>query len=167
MISEGYGMQELQHNRQRYFELSDELQRAYEREIMCLQRAQAAHRRALQQDFMSFCEAVAQAIFYGGDWPWAESLMWDAYVKRASRYVRSVEKELEALEKYIRPDLFDPASLEAIFGPLVEDTYAPGSEITLAAEDGQVKQVLIHWVFKDHNGENWYVTSASQPMDVS
>lgn len=153
--------------RQRYLELSDELQRAYDREIMCLERAQAAHGRAAQIDFLSFCTEIVAAIFYGGNWPGAESRMWNAYVKRASRYVQSVQKELDAVE-FTPLKLSDPASLEAIFGPLVEDQHAPGSEIIFQDGDGQVKQALIRWVFKDNNnGETCYLITDSQPVEES
>lgn len=157
-------MEEWHRKRKRYIELSDELQRAYDREIMCLERAQAAHKRAAEQDFLSFWTEVFAAVFYGGNWPGAESRMWNAYMKRASRSVQSVQKERDALG-FTFPDLSDPASLEAVFGPLVEDQNAPGSEITLMADDGHVKKVIIHWVFKDNNGEICYVTSESQPVE--
>lgn len=155
-------MEEWQRKHDRYRELSEELLRAYEREIMCLQRAQAAHQRAARQDFQSFFSEVIQAVFFGGKWPGAEARMWDTYVKRARRSVQSVQKELAALG--FPPDLNDPASLEACYGPLVEDRNPPGSEITFTA-DGHVKKALVRWVFKNTNGEILYLISESQPVE--
>lgn len=154
-------MEEWQRKLERYQELSDELLRAYDREIMCLQRVQAACQRATRQDFLSFFSEVIQAIFYGGKWPGADVRMWNSHAKRARRYVQSVQKELVALG--FPPDLSDPASLEACYGPLVEDKNPPGSEITFT-HDGHIKKALVRWVFKETNGEILYLIE-SQPVE--
>lgn len=159
-------MEDWQRKREKYRELSDELERAYDRERMCLDRAIGAYRRAAKQDFFSFCSEVIQAFFFNGKWPGAEARMWSAYVKRAERYTKSVEKERDALG-FTFPDPNDPASLEACYGPLAEDQFRPGDEIILQSDDGQPQKILIHWVFTDNNGELFYLISKSQPVEAS
>ncbi len=157
-------MEEWQHKREKYLALSEELIRAYDREIMCLERVKAACQRAIRQDIVSFYLEIFQAIFFGGNWPWAEVQMWKTYVKRAQRTVQSVQKEQEALG-FIPLDLDNPASLEACYGPLVADQNPPGTEITFQTDTGHVKKALVLWVFKDNNGEVLYLISQSQPVE--
>ena len=62
-------MEEWQRRREKYLQLSNEFVRTTERQIMCLDRAIAAHRRARYQDVVSLCLQVIEALLYGGAWP--------------------------------------------------------------------------------------------------
>ena len=160
-------MEEWQRRREKYLQLSNEFVRTTERQIMCLDRAIAAHRRARYQDVVSLCLQVIEALLYGGAWPDADGRMWDREAKRADLYARSIEEELNALGEPSLLDLLDdPATLEACYGPLVEYDCPLGSLIYLPSEaDEGVEKATLRWVFKDENGEILLLTSKSHPVD--
>ena len=107
-------MEEWQRRREKYLQLSHDWIRAMERQIMCLDRAIAAHRRARHQDVVSLCVQVFEALFYGGEWPDADGRMWDREAKRAKLSALSLEEELNVLGDPSFLDLLDdPATLEA------------------------------------------------------